>query len=183
MMDANELLHLGATLASYAWDDLAIVVEIGAYVGRTTVFMAQVLRLLGLRIPILGIDPFERALPDALNPRGIYAEYLNTVQTHQLTDVCLPLVAFSQDAAAVVPDRIGVLVVDGGHHYPSIARDLDLYAPKLLPGGFAFIDDYGAAYPDVVRAVDEYFTPEAPFSVLHRSYFVIARRHGDTRGE
>jgi hypothetical protein len=145
-------------------------------VGQTTVFMAQVLRLLGRRVPILSIDPFERAQPDALNPQGIYSAYLNAIQANQLADLCFPLVAFSQDAAPVVPDRIGVLVVDGGHYYPTVSKDLELYAAKLLPGGFMFIDDYGPAYPDVVRAVDEYFTPDAPLTILHQTYFVIAQR-------
>jgi len=177
MMDAEELLYLAATLASCSWPERSIVVEIGAYVGQTTVFMARVLQLLGQRIPILSVDPFERAQPDALNPQGIYSAYLERVQANQLADMCMPLVAFSQHAAPVVPDRIGALVVDGGHYYPTVSTDLELYGPKLVRGGLIFIDDYGPMYPDVMRAVDEYFTPHAPFDVLHRSYFVIARRH------
>ena len=176
MMDPSELLHLAATLAAFPWDGRAIVVEIGAYVGRTTVFMAEVLRLLGHRVPILSIDPFEAVQPDPLNPQGIFSAYAATVQASGSAGMCLPLLAFSTDAAPVVPDWIGVLVVDGGHHYPTVSRDLALYAPKVLPGGLIFIDDYGPAYPDVVRAVDEYFSGQAPFTVLHVSYFVVAVR-------
>jgi cephalosporin hydroxylase len=176
MMDAGELTYLAAALALAPWDRQGIVVEIGTYIGQTAAFMAKVLRHLGHRVPVLSIDPFERFQPDPLNPQGVYSAYLNTILSHEVADVCLPLVAFSQQAAPVVPDRIGLLVVDGSHHYPDVWKDLEYYAPKVLPGGFVFVDDYVEAYPDVCRAVDEYFTPDRPFTILHRAWFVIAQR-------
>lgn len=176
MMDAAELVYLAATLMVCPWEGKGIVVEIGAYRGSTSVFMAKVLQRFGHRVPILSIDPFERVAPDPTNPQGVYAAYLETVRQHKLEDVCLPLVAFSRDAVAVVPDTVGVLVVDGGHEYPVVSQDLLLYAPKVLPGGFIFIDDYVAAYPDVMRAVDEYFVDTRPFAIVHKDYFVVAQR-------
>jgi cephalosporin hydroxylase len=176
MMDAGELTHLAAALAAVSWDAERIVVEIGAYRGSTTVFMAKVLAGLGHRVPILSIDPFERATPDAINPQGVYNAYLDTIRQHRLDDLCLPLVAFSKDAAAVVPDTIGALVVDGGHHYPIVREDLELYGPKVRPGGVIFVDDYSSSFPGVMRAVDEYFVEPRPFSILHQSYFVVAQR-------
>ena len=90
----------------------------------------------------------------------------------------MPMVAYSQDAAPAVPDRIGVLVVDGDHHYESVRRDLALYAPKLLPGGLVFVDDYVPAYAGVQKATDEFFEGNTGFTILHKSYFVIARKAG-----
>lgn len=176
MMDAGDLAYLAATLAACPWDGKGIVVEIGAYRGSTSVFMAKVLQRFGHRVPILSIDPFERVAPDPTNPQGVYAAYLETIRRHKLEDVCLPLVAFSQHAVAVVPDTVGVLVVDGGHQYPVVSQDLHLYAPKVLPGGLIFIDDYVAAFPDVMRAVDEYFVNTRPFAILHKDYFIVAQR-------
>jgi hypothetical protein len=176
MMDANELLHLAATLVAYPPNQEAIVVEIGSYIGMTTVFMAKVLKLLGRQTPILSIDPFERVQPDALNPQGVYSAYVQNTAAHGVASVCLPLAAFSQDAAPVVPATAGVLVVDGGHHYPVVSDDLKLYIPKVRSKGLVFIDDYGPAYPDVMRAVDEYFTGSRSFGILHKSHFVIAQR-------
>jgi hypothetical protein len=176
MMDSNELLHLAATLAEFPWTADAIVVEIGTFVGNTTVFMAKALQLLGKQAHILSIDPFERARADPFNPRGSYSAYLNNIHRNKLENTCLPLVGFSYDAAPLVPDRIGLLVVDGAHHYPVVKKDLELYCPKVLPRGFVFIDDYVPSYPDVMRAVDEYFALDSPFDVLNKTYFVIARR-------
>lgn len=179
MMDTGELLHLAGTLAVYPWDSEAIVVEIGAYLGHTTVFMAKVLQLLGKRVQILSIDPFERAQIDPLNPQGVYSAYIENIRANNVEDVCFPLVAFSKDAAPIVPDRIGVLVVDGSHHYPDVRKDLELYGPKVLPNGLIFIDDYGSLYPDVMRAVDEYFIHGSLFTVLHKTHFVVAQRHAN----
>src|SRR4051794_1293266 len=75
MMDAGELTYLAATLSAYPWDGPSFVVEIGAYVGGTSAFMAKVLQHLGHRVPILSIDPFERAVPGPSDPQGIYAAY------------------------------------------------------------------------------------------------------------
>lgn len=176
MMDSRELLFLAATLRCYRWRCDCILVEIGAFHGQTTVFMAKVLEELGRRPPILSIDPFDRVVPDPLNPQGNYSLYIGNVTASGYEHQCMPLVAFSHDAAALVPARIGVLVVDGGHHYPVIAGDLRLFAPKVRPSGYLFIDDYGPAYPDVMRAVDEYFAEDASYDVIHRDYFVVARR-------
>jgi hypothetical protein len=176
MMDPGELAYLAAALSAYPWDGRSLVVEIGAYVGSTSVFMAKVLQHLGHRVPILSIDPFERAVPGPTDPQGIYAAYLSTIREHRVEDVCLPLVAFSKDAAPVVPDALGVLVVDGGHEHPVVEGDLRDYAPKVLPGGFIFVDDYSDPFPGVKRAVDEYFVETCPFTIVHKSYFVVAQR-------
>ena len=186
MMDAEELLYLAASLAAFPWDERAIVVEIGTYVGTTAVFMAKIFEVLGRRVSILSIDPFERVQADSLNPQGIYGAYVHNITSYGVASICLPLAAFSQDAALVVPATIGVLIIDGGHHYSIVRQDLELYAPKVLPKGLIFLDDYDLAFPGVVRAVDDYFFKDGPFRILHKSFattanprranFVIAQR-------
>ena len=160
----------------------AIVVEIGAFRGRTTVFIAKVLKRLGLRQPVLSIDPFERVDPDPVNPQGSYSAYMENLRAASVDDVCAPLVAFSENAAPFVPDNVGLLVIDGCHHYEVVLRDLELYCPKVLPNGMVFIDDYTEQYAGVVRAVNEYFGSGGAFRIVHRSYFVIARREAADEG-
>ena len=176
MMDASELLALAGVLSLYPWNGQAIVVEIGAYTGQTTVFMAKILQLLGKSASILSIDPFERAASDSINPRGNYSAYIKNILKHKTEQTCLPLVAFSEHAASVIPDKIGVLLVDGSHRYPDVAKDLSLYVPKLLPGGLLFVDDYVPAYPGVMRAVDEYCQSNSTLYVFNKTYFVAAQK-------
>jgi hypothetical protein len=176
MLDANELLHIAAALVSYPWEKGGFVVEIGAYLGTTTVFMAKVLETLNSPASILSIDPFERFRPDPLNPQGIYASYLNSIRSHRVDHRCAVLPAFSSDVAALIADDVAVLVVDGDHHYPAVSKDLLLYCPKVRDGGYVFVDDYGPSYPDVVRAIDEYFTGDSEFTVHAKDYFILAQR-------
>jgi cephalosporin hydroxylase len=179
MMDAQQLRYLAAALVAYPWRPGDLAVEIGAYIGRTAVFMAQVLHSIGQRIPVLSIDPFERATADEINPRGSYSGYVQTIRSSDVADLCLPLAAFSQDAAPVVPAQVGVLLIDGDHHAAGITADLRLYAPKVRPHGFIFIDDYAPRFPGILQAVEDYFVADGPFEVLHTSSFVLARRKGD----
>jgi cephalosporin hydroxylase len=177
MMDKGELSHLAACLAISPWSGTEIVVEIGTYLGSTAAFLAKTLRLLGREgCKILNIDPFERMAQEESNARGSYQKYLETINQHQVEDICLPLIALSGQAASVVAERIGLLIVDGSHLYPGVMADLQLYAPKVVPGGIVFIDDYIPAYPGVQQAIDEFFTPDQPWSMLSKIYFVAMRR-------
>ena len=177
MMDSGELVYLAGALAICPWKNRdSIVVEIGAYHGVSTVYMAKVLQLLKKQMTILSIDPFERSRPDKLNPRGSYSAYLKTIKKSHFENTCLPLVAFSQDAAPVVADRVGLLIVDGNHQYQFVKQDLMLYGLKLLPGGIIFIDDYSSIYDGVVRATDEYLQQNNQLTILHKTYYVIVKR-------
>lgn len=178
MMDSAELSYLAAALQLVPWTSEAIVVEIGAYRGNTTVFMARVLDALGRDHPILSVDPFDRAETDELNPQGSLAEFMSRIDAEGLAERCLPLVAFSEAAAAVVPERIGLLMVDGSHHYAAVKNDLTLYAEKLIPGGIIFIDDYLPPYDGVIQATDEFLEDRREFHVLHRAWFVILQKQG-----
>jgi hypothetical protein len=57
-----------------------------------------------------------------------------------------------------------------------VKADLELYIPKVVPGGYVFLDDYGPAYPDVIRAIDEYLPAHPEIEVLMKSYYVILQR-------
>jgi hypothetical protein len=178
MLDRVELEAIGWLLGSFDWkaSPSAIVVEIGAYVGRTTVFMAQLLGLFGVAPKIVSIDPFERCTPDNYNPQGSYSRYMAHLRENGVDRQCMALAAYSEDAAVAVPSSIGVLVIDGWHYYDTVRSDLALYLPKVVAGGFVFVDDYGPAYPDVVRAVDEFLAVDTEFEVLAKEYYVVLRR-------
>jgi hypothetical protein len=176
MLDANELLHLAAVLSVFPRTAESFLIEIGAYLGTTTLFLAKILDRLNKTVPILSIDPFDRFQPDSLNPQGNYSAYMSNIVQNGLGSVCLPLSAFSFDAARVVSNTAGVLVLDGDHHYSSVSRDLSFYMPKIVVGGFLFVDDYGPSYPDVIRAVDEAFADNNEFKIHAKSYFIVAER-------
>ena len=176
MMDDGELSCLAGAALAFPWTPEAIVVEIGSYHGMTAAFVAESLYDAGHLNHVLSIDPFERAPTSPGNPAGQYSAYLKTMRNRGLEDRCIPLVAFSHQAAPVVPDRVGLLIVDGNHDYDSVTQDLALFAPKVLPGGFIFLDDHTDSYPGVIRATAEFLTSHPDFALLHESWFAILRR-------
>jgi hypothetical protein len=71
----------------------------------------------------------------------------------------------SAEAAARFEDgSLDWVYVDGNHLYDYVRADLELFGPKLRPGGLLAGDDYGAAgwWDDGVRrAVDRFLVTEA----------------------
>lgn len=78
---------------------------------------------------------------------------------------------FSTDAdiQAQAGDRkYAVVVVDGDHFEPGVAKDLRWVENILVPGGIAILDDYGDKHwPGVQQATDEYLAdPAAKMTML-----------------
>ncbi|MGI9610007.1 MAG: class I SAM-dependent methyltransferase, partial [Acidimicrobiia bacterium] len=107
MMDDGELKALAAVALSFPWQPEAFVVEIGSYAGATAAFVAETLVEAGHGNRVLSIDPFERVKRTLNNPQGKYRRYQKTMRRRGLENRCLPLIGYSQDAAAVVGDHIG----------------------------------------------------------------------------
>lgn len=149
-------------LYDLAHDSLGPVVEIGSYMGRSTTALALG-AMAGSQHQVIAIDPFVGVPPDsrktdlgissgwgACTPELLRANLDKAGINGQVKIVPKA----SHEATEEVPS-CGVLFVDGAHDYDSVCRDLDLYLPKVLPGGSVMIHDVVPIDPGVVRAVDE----------------------------
>jgi hypothetical protein len=65
-----------------------------------------------------------------------------------------PIVGYSHEVAARIPDGLSMLFIDGAHDYESAKRDFDVYISKLRPGGIIAMHD-AASWPGVRRVVRE----------------------------
>jgi cephalosporin hydroxylase len=156
MMYAGELAALGNLIAATHWEPGDLLVEIGAYWGETTVFMSKVLRSVSEHGLIVSIDAFENVSPDLYNPQGDYRIFRERIARAGIERMCMPVPAFSEVAAPAIASRVKLLFVDGGHAYECCRSDLRLYSPKVVTGGFIFVDDYDVPqYPGVLQAVNE----------------------------
>jgi len=66
----------------------------------------------------------------------------------------------SPEAIKFCPDEADVLFIDTSHAYGHTMTELEVYVPKLRPGGVALLHDtcagpYGS-WPDVPRALDDW---------------------------
>jgi cephalosporin hydroxylase len=58
-------------------------------------------------------------------------------------------------ALAYLRDSVTMLYVDGDHSAEGIARDFEMYAKHVVPGGVVVFDDYhDDAWPEVTEAID-----------------------------
>ena len=66
-------------------------------------------------------------------------------------------------------DNGQTIILDGG-------TGTDIQRRGVPMSGETWSAEVNLTHPDIVRAVDEYFVPGCPFTILHKSYFVVAQR-------
>jgi hypothetical protein len=155
-LEVDELTSIAENLIAFPWENDNFIVEIGTYKGRTPVMMARALTTIGRRPKIVSIDAFDRVTPTRWNCRGSYDETIKNILAAGLGAQCVVVSGFSDDVAPLIPSRAAALIVDGWHSLEQASSDLRNYFPKLVPGGFAMVDDYCNFYPGVIQAVDEF---------------------------
>lgn len=147
MTEQTALLHLPALVDHLDGD----IVEIGAFKGKGTVSLALGSKWISERKrTIFTIDPFIS--------NGDYHYHFNDFQDNilnlRLVNYITTIKKFSHEAIQDCPARIAALFVDGDHSYAAVKKDIELYAPRVVPGGFIAFHDY-TVYPEVKSAVDE----------------------------
>lgn len=137
-------------------------VEIGVQKG---IFSNQVLTAWRLNSMYHLIDPWAKQSDAVYNdganqPQNIQDETMNSAQaqTAKWTDNVTLWRSFSDEAASNFEDlSLAFVYVDGNHYFEYVLRDLELYWPKLRPGGIMAGHDYSNAFDKgVPRAVEAF---------------------------
>lgn len=133
------------------------IVELGAWMGRSTAVFASALRWSGSGNKVLSIDTFEGSEehqvggkyfdPKTVDPEtgkiNIFPSYIENVAK---LDLLAWVDARQIDSAAASKDfsgAAGLLFVDADHRYESISRDLDAWIPRLRDRGIVVLHDIG----------------------------------------
>lgn len=56
-------------------------------------------------------------------------------------------------------ESVDFCYVDAGHTYDCVTKDLEAWWPKIKPGSRFAGDDYTKGWPEVCRAVEDFFSP------------------------
>lgn len=143
------------------------VVELGCYVGTTSLFLQRLLagtgRTLHVYDSFAGLPP--KTLPDT-SPAGeqfkqgeLTASKARLVTHFKRAGLPLPVIHKAWFEALLptdMPERISFAFLDGDF-YASILASLTVVWPHLVPGAVVVIDDYQTeALPGVRRAVTEW---------------------------
>jgi predicted O-methyltransferase YrrM len=143
------------------------LVEIGAFKGKSTAWLAQAARMTGRRL--VSIDPH----------MGPTAEtFAQTVRDFAITEVATLHQAYSHDIGRTWAEPISFLWVDGGHDYETVLQDIHDFAPHVQPGGTVVFDDAGGeVFPGVLRAIREAMMRDPCYAYLGSiKQFALFRR-------
>jgi hypothetical protein len=144
----------------------AVFVEIGAYLGRSTAYLASRILRSGKRIRVYVVDLWDgwfwnddrQALP--MNEgTDVFWHFMRNMRQQGLDEVLCPLKMSSDKAALLFDDAsLDFVFVDGDHGYEAVKRDLHGWFPKVKPGGVLAGHDYiNNDFPGVRKAADEFF--------------------------
>jgi predicted O-methyltransferase YrrM len=164
-----------------------IFVEVGAWVGRSTAYLASVISP-AIKLYVVdtwqgsfGQDPqSEKAYRSLLqkNEGDVFRVFLENMTRWGYIHAMTPLRMRSLQAARLFrDDSLTFCFVDAGHDYASVKQDLTAWFPKLRPGGVIGGDDYGVDWPGVDRAVNEFFAPLGKISSVGRCWYSRKSQH------
>lgn len=152
-MPPNEGMALALSLSLCAVPSSYPAVEIGSYVGLSTIYLGTVAKEQG-RI-LLSVDHHRGSeenqagweyhdtnLVDPVSGKmdTLYL-FRRTIDLAELNNVVIAIVADSATFANNYPCKIGYLFIDGGHSQTQANSDFDHWVPKVIENGILAIHD------------------------------------------
>lgn len=153
-----------------------LCVEIGVWAGKSLVPVALACREIGYG-KVIAIDPWkaEASVEGQLHPADrewwsnqshhdlIFDQFNQTLATLKLRNIVEVIRKTSDEVEP--PKEIGICHIDGNHADQAI-RDVERYAPNIVPGGYLVLDDLGWSTGSVGRAIEK--LPALGFQELFR---------------
>lgn len=139
-----------------------VIVEVGSFVGESTIFMAKALRQSGREGVVVAIDTWGggtdhwEKVPEKLRfwfgRPSLYYQFIGNVMAHGVQDMILPLAVDSMTGArilkllGIVPNMV---YLDASHEEGDNIRDMEAYWSLLPKGGALLADDDSRFFPGV----------------------------------
>ena len=143
----------------------AVFVEVGAWLGKSTDYLARRIKDSAKQISFFTVDTFEGTPgcptdQTALTQFGgnVYHAFCQNLEFLGVRDVVTAIQSDSVIAAGRFDaESIDFVFLDGGHAYEQVRADLLAWLPKVKLGGIVAGHDYD--FPGVRRAVAELLPP------------------------
>lgn len=137
------------------------IVNIGVYQGLSTAHLAS-----GTKQIVYAIDIWDERpsgyVPDMFDTKRGYhlestrREFLQNMQEYGLDNV-IPVKGDSNVIGKTWKEPLGVLFIDGDHHYKQALNDYELFSKHLVDGGYLAIHDI--VIKTVKKLIDEVIIP------------------------
>ena len=141
-------------------------VEVGAWFGKSTNYLAQKIKESKKNIHFTTIDTWKGTDDESLHQNivnafsgDIYYDFIDNTALSNNYGSFETIKDTSENAAKQFPlNSIDYIMIDAGHSYDSVIGDLKTWYHKVKPGAYISGDDYGTnIFRGVTQAVDEFF--------------------------
>ena len=143
----------------------ANIVEVGAWFGKSTNYLAEKIKNSGKRINFTTIDTFKGSPTEDIHTNtikvfdnDIYSEFMHStilLDNQNTINVIKDTSLNAKDS--FLNNSLDFVMIDAGHTYEDVKSDINAWFPKVKPGGIISGDDYVKEFKGVVEAVKEYF--------------------------
>ena len=146
-----------------------VVVEIGSWKGKSTICLAKGSNR-GNNVKVYAIDPHYGS-PEHKNKLGkvsTFEEFERNVSNAKISDLVIPVLKTSEEAAKNFDKPVEILFIDGNHDYEFVKLDFNLWFPKVMEGGIiAFHDATNDEWPGPKEVVMRYILKSEYFSKVN----------------
>lgn len=151
------------------------IVEIGAFLGQSTSYLAQLIKNKNLKLTFNVVDHWKLSdglerLPENMD-RDIFKQFCENIKDCGVRDIITILKKDSVEASKDFQDKsLDFVFIDASHDYENVKKDINAWLPKIKPGGIISGDDYHPTWSGVVAAVDESFGAQVKKDYLQAWY-------------
>lgn len=144
--------------------DNTVFVEIGAWFGKSTAYMAQKIANHNNLISFYAVDTWQGA-KESETQKNIVKQYNNNIfpvfwqnmVNCKIQKYIKPIQLESTQAAkSFKNESIDFVFIDASHMYEAVLSDIKAWFPKVKPGGIIAGHDYSPRF-GVIQAVNEFF--------------------------
>lgn len=159
--EVGELLHNHAAVVPAS----KAVVELGSYKGKSTAYLARGAKI-GHGAPVFAVDAWSEEVSAWRNrvlgrlPSATYPEFLNQIKRAGVEDQVSVIQSLTALAADIweyhyaADHAVGLLYIDGDHHFDAVLADYRAWRPHLADDALIVFDDYDTENnPGVLAAV------------------------------
>jgi len=140
------------------------VVEVGAWLGQSTAYLANKIKQSKKKVDFYTVDTWKGSLTEDFHQSfvkdhggSIFQIFLKNLQARNLLKYVTPIQDLSQNAAKNFNNNsLDAVMIDADHSYEQVKNDIFHWYQKVKPGGVIAGDGYGA-FEGVSRAVKELF--------------------------
>jgi MMP 1-O-methyltransferase len=160
------------------------VVEIGSWLGRSTLFLAKGCQVSGNGV-VHAVDTWkgnaghERAYTAPLEKdETIHAAFLRNVRSSGLSEFVVPHQMTSEEGMRALRGPFRMIFIDGCHDYEPVRRDILGWKGHLASGGLLVLHDFRGEMPGSVTAIKEEILALDEFEpLLLVDSLLVARKH------